>query len=81
MCVCRCLYKRRWYYHMSVFVPSTYHRIKFSGPHPERRVIAKQIFCGNTLPHLIQLEKLIQIFLLNFGASKVHTKETNIRTG
>ena len=37
---------------------------KSSQPHPERRAIAENFCCGNILPLLIKLEKLIQIFLV-----------------
>ena len=33
-------------------------------PHPERRAITKHFCCGNTLPFLLKLGKLIQISVL-----------------
>ena len=44
---------------------------KDSEPHPERRVITEHFCCGSTLPLLIKLEKLIQIFLVS-ESSKPH---------
>ena len=35
-------------------------RPKCSESHPERRAIAKQLYCGNTLPLMIKLGKLIR---------------------
>ena len=45
--------------------------LKSSKPHQERRVIVEYFFCGNLLPLLRKLEKLIQIFLVS-KSSKSH---------
>ena len=48
-------------------------------PYSERRVIAKHIYSGNTLPLLIKLEKLIQISVFIFVHVKSVQQIQNLR--
>ena len=49
------------YSYIHIYICTHEDRSKSSKPHPEKRNITKDFYCGNTLPLLTKPEKRIQI--------------------